>query len=207
MKFHRKLIYILPLALSLFFHAEALGQSRWQGTCDITFTGTSTLHRWSGKVAAEPFGVLITDAGDLSKMTVATEARVMASKMDTENEKRDAKMHESMDITSYPEIKVFVNLPEGLKASTKPVVENGKLRPTEIPFTMNLKGKVQNLIGKVTSWKYDGSVATFSVAFPLSLKASGIKVPSVLGVVRVGDRIDVKADVKLVAPGVSVSPR
>ena len=207
MKFFKKLLFILPLALSLSFCTQALGQSRWQGKCDITFTGKSSLHGFTGTVATEPFFASVTNPGNPTKMEVVSSARVIASKMNTKNKKRDARMHESLEIASYPEITVSVDIPAGSNALLKPVLENGANRPTEIPFTMILKGKAQNLVGKVTSWKFDGSVARFSVAFPISLKASGIKVPSVLGMIRVKDRIDVTADVTLVAQGSSASSR
>ena len=207
MKFFKKLLFILPLALSLSICTQALGQSRWQGKCDITFTGKSTLHGFTGTVATEPFFASVTNPGNPSKMEVVSSARVIAAKMNTQNKKRDARMHQSLEITTYPEITVSVNIPAGSNAKLKPVLENGANRPTEIPFTMNLKGKALKLVGKVTSWKFDGSTAKFSVAFPISLKASGVKVPSVLGVIRVDDRIDVTADVTLVLEGASASSR
>lgn len=171
-------------------------QTNWKGSCDITFSGTSTLHKWSGTVSAEPFSVAISGADSPSTAKIAAIVKVKAKKMDTDKEKRDENMYESMKVDTHSE--VVVTLPKDMTAaSTKPVIEGGIPRPTVIPFTLTLLGKDQQKTGTVSKWKYANGVATFTVSFPVSLKASGIEVPAVLGMIRVGDEVVVTAKVTL----------
>ncbi len=63
---------------------------------------------------------------------------------------------------------------------------------------MTLLGKDQQVNAAISHWELKGDTATFDLDFDLSLKKCGIAVPSVLGIIRVGDTIKVHAPVKLV---------
>lgn len=168
----------------------------WKGTCSVHFSGDSTLHDFEGDVAAEPFTVKIAGMADPSTTATATATVVVkAAAMDTGNEKRDIEMHKCMDVTTYPEIVVEMDhLPV---AATKPEPDGAVPRPTIIPFQMTVMGKAHEVTGKVSDWSYSDEEVAFSVSFPVSLKACGIKPPGVLGVVKVKDEIVVKASLKL----------
>ncbi|MCB1229516.1 MAG: YceI family protein [Verrucomicrobiae bacterium] len=167
----------------------------WDGTCDVTFKGDSTLHDFEGTVTTKPFTVTISGIDQPATAAVSSKITAEAKKMDTDNDKRDEKMYETLEVGTYPEIEVEVT---NLKAAeTKPVSENGFPRPTIIPFVLKLKGKEHHLTGKVTDWKHDADTIDCTVAFVVSLKAADIKPPSVLGLVKVKDEIDVAAHLKL----------
>lgn len=167
----------------------------WAGSCDITFSGDSTLHDFTGKVSAEPFTVVTENLDDPDRATASSTVIVKVSKMDTDNEKRDAKMMEVMDAANHPAIKVDV---DNLKAAeTNPIMEGGSPRPTVIPFTLQLKGRQHQMNAKVVGWKFSENAIQCEVAFPVSLKAAGIKPPNVLGVVKVADVIEVTAKLTL----------
>jgi hypothetical protein len=189
----------LLFAVGLLSPTILLAQSPWKGSCDIKFSGTSTLHDFSGTVSAEPFTVMVSGIDNPATAKMAGTIKVKAADMDTDKEKRDKKMHESMDVTTYTDI--LVTLPKGMNIGlTKPADESGKIRPTQIPFTLTLLGKDQQMVGKISNWKYTDGVASFKVSFTVSLKASGIKVPAVLGFVRVDDQITVEANLVLLSP-------
>lgn len=167
----------------------------WSGTCKATFHGTSTLHDFSGTVAAEPFTVTASDLSNGPNAKANGRIQVKVAKMDTDNKKRDAKMHKSMDESSYPVINVSV---ENLKASaTKPIMSGAVPQPTVIPFTMSLMGKNHSMTAKVSDWSYTDNEISCKITFPVSLAKVGIKPPSVLGVVKVGDGIFVEANLSL----------
>lgn len=167
----------------------------WKGTCNVHFTGESTLHDFEGDVAAEPFTVKIAGMADPATATASSSVVVKAAAMDTGNEKRDIEMHKCMDVTTYPEIVVDIDqLPV---ADTKPEKDGAMPRPTIIPFQMTVMGKAHEVTGKVSDWSYSDEEVAFSVSFPVSLKECGIKPPGVLGVVKVKDEILVKASLKL----------
>ena len=60
-----------------------------------------------------------------------------------------------------------------------------------------LKGKKLQINAAVTDWSYAEGAISYTVTFPVSLAKAGIKPPSVLGLVKVDDRIDVSAKVVL----------
>lgn len=179
-------------------------QSPWQGSCDIQFSGTSTLHDFSGTVSAEPFQVKVSGLDDPATARMAAVVKVKAANMDTAKPKRDKKMHAAMDVTKFTE--VTVTLPKTMNtALTKPVMEDGQPRPTQIPFTLTIMGKDQEMLGTVSDWKHNNGIASFKVSFSVSLKASGITIPAVLGVIRVGDEIKAEATLVLKSPAAATA--
>lgn len=170
-------------------------QARWAGSCQVTFSGNSTLHAFSGKVKAEPFVLAVENPDDPAKARISGKVIVQVEKMVSDNKKRDKKMHECMNAKRYPEIVVTV---ENLMASaTSP--KKGKVpQPTEIPFTMALNGKLHQKVAKVSNWSYNEKNITCTLAFPVSLAKSGITPPTVLGVVKVDDTIEISANLSLV---------
>ncbi len=193
MKSAKLFLFLLVITFAV---GNTFGQTeQWAGNCNITFSGSSTLHNFKGSVKAEPFTVTISDLTDKAKANASGKVVVKATKMDTGNKKRDTNMNTSMATKTYPNIVVDI---AKLKASaTKPVTSGAVLRPTVVPFTLSLKGKTHQKVGKVTDWSYSNGNISLTVTFPVSLKASGIKVPSVLGVVKVADEIQVSAKVSL----------
>ena len=176
------------LCLSLLLSISPLHAETWSGTAKITFVGTSTLHAWGGKVAAESFKADVTMNGG-QPQRVKAEVAVKAANMDTAEPKRDANMLKAMQVDSHPLIlgKIDAKFSEIAAAST----------PTKLPIELNLLGKSQNVTGTISNWKLNGRKASFDLDFPVSMKASGISVPAVLLFIRVGDGVQVHASVTL----------
>lgn len=193
------LIKPLPLlAAVIFVSAPAslhAGENDWAGTCRVTFSGESTLHDFTGTVDAEPFTVSISSMTDLEKAKASSHVVVKAADMDTGNKKRDVEMRKCLDAATYPEIVVdFTDLPV---SATKPVSEEAGPRPTVVPFTMSLKGREHKMTGSISNWSNKGDEVDCVVTFPVSLSASGITPPGVLGVIKVKDEIKVSAAIHL----------
>ena len=186
----------LALALTSASAISAFAQSsEWSGTCQVHFAGKSTLHDFDGTVTAEPFSVKIANFDTPAQASATSVVSVKAAKMDTGNEKRDKAMRKCMEVDTFPEITVSVKdlSPE----LTSPRMEGPMPEPTVIPFKMSLKGKTHDVTGKVSDWSYREDKISCTVSFPVSLSAAGIKPPSVLGMVKVDDRIEVAAHLKL----------
>ena len=177
------------LAFSKLLMAEP---TSWNGTSEIRFDGTSTLHDWSGTVPVEPFTatVLMNDTGEPTALKA--KVTVKAVKMDTKEPDRDKKMRTSMQVADFPLI--VGTMDTAFDAVMKP----GEKAPSRLPFALNILGKDQQVNAALSNWVLKGNTATFDLDFDLSLKKCGIEVPSVLLVVRVGDTIKVHASVKLV---------
>lgn len=179
----RAMKILLFLLLATLVHAET-----WNGKATIAFDGTSTLHDWGGKVTAQPFKADVTMNGDKPVRIVST-VTVKAAEMDTEEAKRDENMRKAMKVTEHPLIvgKIDAKFSEVAAAGT----------PTKLPIELNLLGTPQNVTGTISNWKLNGNKATFDLEFPVSMKASGISVPTVLLFIKVGDGIKVRASVTL----------
>lgn len=187
---------ILALLTLVLLGLSATGRAEdWKGSCEVTFSGKSTLHDFEGTVSAKPFVVSLDQLEHPAQAHASSRVVVEAAKMDTDNDERDEKMHECMDVKTFPEIVVEVT--DLAAADTKPVTGGAVPQPTVIPFVLDLKGKKQKVTGKVSDWKYDGDSISCTVTFPVSLKASNIKPPSVLGIVKVKDEIEVAAHLEL----------
>jgi len=171
------------------------GENDWSGTCRVTFSGESTLHDFSGTVDAEPFTVSISSSSDLANARASRHVEVKAAGMNTDNKKRDKEMHKCMEVKTFPEI--VVDLSDLPVSDTKPVLDGPVPRPTVIPFTMTLKGREHQLTGKVSNWIYNDDSVDCTVSFPVSLAKSGITPPSVLGLVKMKDEIQVTAALHL----------
>lgn len=162
----------------------------WNGRAKINFDGTSTLHEWGGSVNCEPFKttVVVDDAGKPQR--VKATVSLQAAKMDTANAKRDEKMRVAMQVENHPTISAQIDAPaEAIAADLK--------TPAKLPLNLDLLGRQQQIEASITNWKYNGTKASFDLEFPISMKASGINVPSVLYLIRVGDTVKVRASVTL----------
>ena len=183
-----------PLLLALIFSAGAqlLGADtqKWSGNAEITFSGTSTLHDWAGKVSAKPFSTTVSldDAGN-PKLVQAT-VTVEAAKMDTAEPKRDENMRKAMKAVDHPLVTATIDVPANMIAQDLQT-------PERLPMKLALLGKPQQVTGIISNYKRQGGQVTFDLDFPVSMKASGISVPSVLLFIRVGDAVKVHASVTL----------
>jgi len=177
--------------LALLLLTSAVHADLWNGTAQITFDGTSTLHAWGGKVNADPFQADVTMEGE-KPFRVVSRVTVKSVKMDTAEAKRDENMRKAMMVTEHPIIlgEIDAKFNEIAPTST----------PTQLPLTLTLLGKAQKVNATISNWKISGNKATFDLDFDLSLKKSGITVPTVLLFIRVGDIMKMHASVKLTRP-------
>lgn len=179
--------FLLPLLIASTTLADT---TTWSGTSSITFDGTSTLHDWGGKVDAKPFDTKVTTDANGNPTRVEATVNVEAAKMDTAEAKRDENMRKAMKAAEHPLITGVIDAPFS-------AIRQGDAAPAALPLKLTLLGKTQNLTGKISHWKLKGDRASFDLDFDLSLKKSGIKVPSVLLFIRVGDTIKVHCAVEL----------
>ena len=186
------LLIALAMLLSGSTLAAGATPTRWTGTSEIKFAGTSTLHSWSGTVSAQPFTALVTMEEDGNPSALKAKVTVKAIDMDTAKPDRDKNMRASMKVADFPLIT------GAMDTTFDKVMKTGEKAPSHLPFKLTLLGKEHQVDAAITKWVLKGDTATFDLDFDLSLKKCGITVPSVLGVIRVGDTIKVHAPVKLV---------
>lgn len=166
-----------------------------EGSCDILFSGRSTLHNFDGKVSCQPFS-LISEAGkELQDMPRQPVIKVLVSEMNTESTGRDEKMRAMFEEETYPEIQgLFGDLnPESLLQQ----LQESKELPETLEFVLQIRQIKQQVKAKTHDLLVSPEQISFMMDFPLSLASFQLKPPSVLGFIKVDDRVQVEVKVLL----------
>ena len=161
----------------------------WNGTAEIVFDATSTLHDFSGAAAAEPFVVdLVQDAG---QTWISCTAAVAVARLDTRHAKRDANMRAMFAAERFP-------LVSGILAGA--AVETAAL-PATLPLTLVVLGRPVPVAAVLQQWRPETDRVGFELGLTVSLKELGLAPPVMLGILRVGDAVAVRVRGELVPAG------
>lgn len=164
-----------------------------EGVCEIRFLGTSTLHDFSGKVRCLPFGGgIVTDE---TRKTVISrmEVEVPVDEMDTGNKDRDRQMRDMFGSDRFPRIHGTIR---NIDVDRIRQVSAGEGKAV-IDLSLRIRDVERSVPATVTNLREDGNRVRFDVEFPVSLKDFGLKAPSVLFIIRVGDKVTVKGNVEV----------
>ncbi|HKJ04883.1 MAG TPA: YceI family protein [Geopsychrobacteraceae bacterium] len=184
-----KILIVVALFVALPFSALAVD---YQGHCSVLFQGSSTLHDFDGKGSCQPFTV----TENSGRMTIP-ELKVSVADMDTDNSKRDKKMFQMFEAEKYPVITgntgavVLDSFRSKLKErndSAADIVIDLKIRDIEKPVTAQLKNVNET-----------SSEISADLVFQVSLSDYQLEPPSVLGIIRVGDVVNVTVSLLLKA--------
>jgi hypothetical protein len=158
--------------------AKAEPAKEYNAQADIEFLGTSTLHDFSGKVAAEPFKLQVgTD-------TWSALAKVRPGAMSTNHKSRDRKMRKMFDASRH-------SLMTGtVYKAAKPKNGNGTAK-----LHLRICETEMEIPVAITRWSESADEIRFHATTRVSLKKIGLKPPSVLGLIRVGDIVTLKISV------------
>lgn len=150
----------------------------WPASAQVRFQGTSTLHDFEGQVAAQPFMLTLTSN------TWSAKGEVLAAEMTTANTSRDRKMWNMLAASAHLRI-------------------TGEIQPSLIPppegtnamLTLRIRDQTHAIPVRITDWKATADEVRFHASWDVSLKQYGLKPPSVVGVIRVGDNVHLDAQV------------
>lgn len=162
------------------------------GSCTIGFAGDSTLHGFSGTGRCEPFRLTIH--GDSPPRTLtAGQIEVKVSDLDTDNSARDKTMRGMFDAEAYPLILARFNTldPDLLLQAWQ------KNQQQPLPFELQIRQITQPVKAQVKRLTVAGDELSFTFEFDLSLQSFQLEPPSVLGIIKVADRVQVQIDVVL----------
>lgn len=148
------------------------------GQCQLWFSGSSTLHGFKGTAACEPFTLEATDTGASGSALWKTHVRVAVASMTTDNRGRDRNMAKMFDAQTYPWIQASFD-----------AIEAGPIDTLE--FELTIGKSTHAVIAKISDWNASDDEASFSADFSLSLAEYGLKPPSVFGIIRVADKVEV----------------
>ena len=166
------------MAVAQACQAESSLPEQWPAEAVIRFSATSTLHDFGGEVAAQPFLLTL-----VSNRWVA-EADVLSGTMATDNDKRDAKMHDMFNTNDYPHLHGKVIF--GFSPSNA---------PTNAVLRLKIRDQEHDLQVRISDWVQTKTNLHFQAEWRVSLKQFKLKPPSVVGVIRVGDTVTLNAEV------------
>lgn len=173
------------IALSLSLLPASAGANTAEATAAIVFSGTSTLHDFEGIVISKPFTVTAEEDADSGAMRVSATAVLNVQDMTTDHKKRDKNMFKMFDQETFTLISGSLNDAVLPTAGTSTATLRLKIRDIE-----------QDVEVTLSDFKRIGDQVSCSMAFPISLKAFSLKQPSVMGLIRVGDTVQIKCTIQ-----------
>lgn len=173
------LVFVLMLTLPLSVLA-----SDYQGSCSISFKGSSTLHDFNGKASCLPFS-----ASNSNGVLDIPDVRVAIAGMDTDNASRDKKMREMFEDKKFPLItgkigKLSLN---DIRAISKSSPDT----PQKITFLLEIRDIAKPLTASVKNITETDTGFTADIEFNVSLAEYKLYPPSVLGMIKVSDKVAV----------------
>lgn len=186
-----KMVRIVAGFLLLF--AAPAWAGRIEGTCGFRFQGTSTLHDFSGKVGCLPFAAGIVTDETRKTIIPGMDVEVPVDGMDTGNNDRDRQMREMFESDRFPKIHGTVRNID-VDAVRNAAARDGK---AVLELSLRIRDVDRQVPATVTNLREEGNRVRFDVEFPVSLSDFGLKAPSVLFIIRVGDKVIVKGNVEL----------
>jgi hypothetical protein len=171
--------------------AEAPVPARILGACDVAFLVTSTLHDVPGSARCLPFAADLARDAAGRQVIPSVEVEVPVAGMDTRNKSRDGQMREMFRSDRFPRIHGEAHDVDVERLR----VEMGKGREgkASIDLLLRIRDVERKVRATASNLKESGERVTFDLEFPVSLGEFDLKAPSVLGIIRVGDKVSVKA--------------
>jgi hypothetical protein len=161
------------------------------GSCAVRFYASSTLHDFEGDAPCASFAVQPPTAEGAYRARV----EVAVADMHTGISARDKRMRQMFDAAHHPRIVAqFEHVaPDALRAAARTQASADALA-----FTLKIGERERRLVPLVSRWQEEpGKHASFRAAFDVSLADFGLEAPTVMGFIRVEDRVRVEVDVKL----------
>lgn len=158
----------------------------WRGEASIAFHAATTLKDFSGTARAEPFAMRI-EVGQRTA-TLAGTVSVDVARMDTDHRRRDENMRAMFDQPRHPRIVgVFPASSIDLEAP-----EN------EVDVAITIRDRTRTVPARISNWQFREDELAFDLAMTLSLNAFALAPPVFMGVIRVGDAVDVICRFRLI---------
>ncbi len=182
------------LFLLLVIAAPARGADL-NGSCEVFFLGTSTLHDFSGTAPCQPFTLSIERGAQGGQMVQSGAVVTPVSGMDTDNRRRDKKLREMFQSEQFPHIEgTFVSFDIGEALRLLRASDDGS---GHLQFGLSIRNRERLIRANVENFSENPEQIAFDMEFEVSLQDYRLKPPSVLGLIRVGDMVKVKVEVKL----------
>lgn len=166
-----------------------------RGGCDVAFLITSTLHDVPGSARCLPFTAVLARDASGREVIPSVEVEVPVTGMDTRNRSRDGQMREMFRSERFPRIRAAAHNVDVERIRAE--AGTGRGGDPSIDLLLRIRDVERKVRATAGNLKESGERITFDIQFPVSLKEFDLKAPSVLGIIRVGDKVSVKANFTL----------
>jgi polyisoprenoid-binding protein YceI len=183
------------VVISLLLAAAASAETRFdsvQGRCEIQFFATSTKRDFSGNADARPFSLTRHHDASGGPEWWSASVEVAVTDLLTGYDERDRDMHWMFDANHFPSIIAEFPHIAGEAYESERLEEAAPLE-----FRLTIRDVTRPMSAKVSHWARSGDRASFDVEFDVSASSFELKVPTLLGFLRVGDVINVRAHIEL----------
>ncbi len=162
-----------------------------RGACDVAFLVTATLHDVPGSARCLPFAAILARDAAGRRVIPTVEVEVPVAGMDTRNATRDGKMREMFLSERFPRIHAAAHDVDVERLRVE--IGKGREGDASIDLLLRIRDVERTVRATAGNLKESGEQVTFDLEFPVSLGEFDLKPPSVLGILRVGDKVSVKA--------------
>ncbi len=171
-------LLIAFLTFSFFPFIEA---SNWtKGSASVTFSGSSTLHKFSGQGTALPFDT----QPDRNQGLLSWQAILPIESMDTGLAKRDANMRDMFHYEQNPVI----------AATFDHVAIESIKKGDSLPSTITMNDTQKSVLSEVTEVSRDGQRIQLKLKMPIRLNEFHLDPPSAFFFIRVANEVSVEID-------------
>jgi hypothetical protein len=172
-----------------------------RGACDVAFLISSTLHDVPGSARCLPFAAVLARDAAGRQVIPSVEVEVPVAGMDTRNKSRDGQMREMFLAERFPRIHAAARDVDVERLRVE--IGKGREGNASIDLLLRIRDVERKVRATASNLKESGERVSFDLDFPVSLGEFDLKAPSVLGIIRVGDKVSVKTTFTLT---VSPSP-
>lgn len=184
-------LVVISLVLAAAASAESTSDSV-QGRCEITFFATSTKRDFSGGAAARPFSLTRHDDAIGGPEWWSASVEVSVADLVTGYDERDGDMHWMFGAKRFPSI-----VAEFPHIASEAYQSERLDEATPLEFRLTIRDVTRPMSAKVSHWVRSGDRISFDAEFDVSASSFELQVPTLLGFLRVGDVIFVRAHIEL----------
>jgi len=123
------------------------------------------------------------------------EVEVPVAAMDTRNRSRDGQMREMFRSDRFPLIRGVARDVDVGRFRADIGKDRGGI--ASIGLLLRIRDVERKVLATASNLRESGERVTFDLEFPVSLREFDLQAPSVLGILRVGDKVTVKATLRL----------
>jgi len=173
------------------------GAEKYVGHCSVVFRADSTLHAFTGDITN--FALVVScDTNAAGTALLNTRIEIAPRQLTTHDEKRDADMYKMFRSDLYP--KLIAAVSNAPLAAANLIPDTPQSGPGVLPVELTFCGITRLVQARIVNPKPHAEGWEFDLLTEVSLKSFKLKPSSVLGIIRVKDKVLIEAHVTVQKP-------